>query len=105
MLASPVAYLSSLVPQRWRWLYGLNPMGGVIEGFRRVLTGRGRALGLLQIVSARRVLLLLTGGFFFNELKATKRIRCKEIAKIEGQHCVFALISSRLFGLLELPSV
>src|ERR1700676_2051560 len=38
MLASPVAYPSSLVPQRWRWLYGLNPMAGVIEGFRLALT-------------------------------------------------------------------
>jgi len=33
MLASPVAYPSSLVPARWRWLYGLNPMAGVIDGF------------------------------------------------------------------------
>ena len=41
MLASPVAYPSSLVPVRWRWLYGLNPMAGVIDGFRWALTGRG----------------------------------------------------------------
>src|SRR6266403_5377175 len=34
MLASPVAYPSSLVPEKWRWLYGLNPMAGVVEGFR-----------------------------------------------------------------------
>src|ERR1700724_115753 len=39
MLASPVAYPSSLVPARWRWLYGLNPMAGVIDGFRCALTG------------------------------------------------------------------
>ncbi len=38
--ASPVAYPSSLVPSRW--LYGLNPMTGVIEGFRWALTGLGR---------------------------------------------------------------
>src|SRR5580692_10403199 len=38
MFASPVAYPSSLVPARWRWLYGLNPMAGVIEGFRWSLT-------------------------------------------------------------------
>src|ERR1700682_2238898 len=37
MLASPVAYPSSLVPERWRWLYGLNPMAGGIEGFRWAL--------------------------------------------------------------------
>ena len=41
MFASPVAYPSSLVPQRWRWLYGLNPMAGVIDGFRWALTGHG----------------------------------------------------------------
>ena len=40
MLASPVAYPSSMVPERWRWVYGLNPMVGVIEGFRWALTGR-----------------------------------------------------------------
>ena len=42
MFASPVAYPSDLVPARWRWLYGLNPMAGVIEGFRWSLTGRGK---------------------------------------------------------------
>ncbi len=42
MFASPVAYPASLVPERWRWLYGLNPMSGVIEGFRWALTGQGR---------------------------------------------------------------
>ena len=43
MFASPVAYPSSLVPEKWRWLYGLNPMAGVIEGFRWSLTGHGQA--------------------------------------------------------------
>src|ERR1700676_1433535 len=41
MFASPVAYPSSFVPKRWRWLYGLNPMAGVIEGFRWSLTETG----------------------------------------------------------------
>src|SRR5207302_9872485 len=43
MLASPVAYPSSLVPARWRWLYGLNPMAVVIDGCRSVLIGRVHA--------------------------------------------------------------
>src|SRR5579862_6236246 len=47
MFASPVAYPSSLVPIRWRWLYGLNPMAGVIEGFRWALTGNGQPSVLL----------------------------------------------------------
>ncbi|HKW22389.1 MAG TPA: ABC transporter permease, partial [Ktedonobacterales bacterium] len=41
LFASPVAYPASLVPAKWRWLYGLNPMAGVIEGFRWSLSGRG----------------------------------------------------------------
>jgi lipopolysaccharide transport system permease protein len=43
MFASPVAYPSGLVPPRWRVIYGLNPIAGVIEeGFRCALTGQGR---------------------------------------------------------------
>ncbi|MEO6555587.1 MAG: ABC transporter permease [Nitrospiraceae bacterium] len=40
MFASPIVYPVSLVPEQWRWLYGLNPMAGVIEGFRWALLGR-----------------------------------------------------------------
>src|SRR5258708_31454049 len=40
-LASPVYYSSSMVPERYRWLYGLNPMAGVIDRFRWALTGTG----------------------------------------------------------------
>src|SRR5262249_2554461 len=55
MLASPVAYASSLVPERWRWLYGLNPMSGVIDGFRWALTGHGQPPGSMILVSAAMV--------------------------------------------------
>jgi lipopolysaccharide transport system permease protein len=65
MLASPVAYPSALVPQRWRWLYGLNPMAGVIDGFRWALTGHGQAPSILLLASATGVLVLLLGGLFF----------------------------------------
>jgi lipopolysaccharide transport system permease protein len=65
MLASPVAYPSSLVPERWRWLYGLNPMAGVIDGFRWALTGHGRPPGPMMLVSTAMVVVLLTGGLFF----------------------------------------
>src|SRR5271168_2659439 len=65
MFASPVAYPSSLVPQRWRWLYGLNPMAGVIDGFRWALTGRGAAPGPLMLASASAVLVVVLGGLFF----------------------------------------
>src|SRR5881394_1425100 len=70
MFASPVAYASSLVPARWRWLYGLNPMAGVIDGFRWAITGRGHAPGLLLLASASAVVLVLLGGvFFFNRME------------------------------------
>jgi len=72
MLASPVAYPSSMVPQRWRWLYGLNPMSGVIEGFRWALTGHGRPPGLLEMVSAGMVLAVLASGLiFFQRMEST----------------------------------
>ena len=67
MFASPVAYPSSLVPVRWRWLYGLNPMAGVIDGFRWAITGRGQAPSLLLLASAFAVALVVLGGLcFFN---------------------------------------
>src|SRR5215467_3624403 len=65
MLASPVAYPSSLVPAKWRWLYGLNPMAGVIEGFRWALTGHGQAPGALLLASAGAVAVILAGGIMF----------------------------------------
>jgi lipopolysaccharide transport system permease protein len=70
MFASPVAYPSSLVPPRWRWLYSLNPMAGVIDGFRWAITGRGHAPGLPLLASSAMVVLVLFGGlFFFNRME------------------------------------
>lgn len=72
MLASPVAYPSSLVPQRWRWLYGLNPMAGVIDGFRWALTGHGQPPGAMMLVSIAMVLILLMNGLiFFQRVEGT----------------------------------
>jgi len=65
MFASPVAYPSSLVPQRWRWLYGLNPMAGVIDGFRWALTGHGQPPGPLLLASTAAVAVVFVGGLFF----------------------------------------
>lgn len=67
MFASPVAYPSSLVPERWRWLYGLNPMAGVIDGFRWALTGHGVAPGPLMLASASAVVVVVFGGLLFFE--------------------------------------
>src|SRR5205823_4392119 len=72
MFASPVAYPSSLVPERWRWLYGLNPMAGVIEGFRWALTGRGQPPNLLLAASAGAVFVVLLGGLgYFHKMEST----------------------------------
>lgn len=72
MFASPVAYPSSLVPEKWRWLYGLNPMAGVIEGFRWSLAGRGQPPGRLLLVSVGVVaLVLLSGVSYFQKMETT----------------------------------
>src|SRR5579863_2805678 len=65
MFASPVAYPSALVPVKWRGLYGLNPMAGVIEGFRWALTGHGQPPGVLMAASSAAVGLLVLGGLIY----------------------------------------
>jgi lipopolysaccharide transport system permease protein len=65
MFASPVAYPSSLVPPKWRWLYGLNPMAGVIEGFRWARTGRGQPPSILLAASSLAVVLLVLSGLVY----------------------------------------
>jgi len=72
MIASPVAYPSSLVPEKWRWLYGLNPMAGVIEGFRWSLAGKGEPpSGLLFISMGVVLLVLLSGVAYFQKMETT----------------------------------
>lgn len=72
LLASPVAYPSSLVPEHWRWLYGLNPVAGVIEGFRWALTGHGQAPGAVLLASGGMVAVVLVGGLlFFQRMETT----------------------------------
>jgi lipopolysaccharide transport system permease protein len=71
MFATPVAYPASLVPERWRAVYGLNPMAGVIEGFRGALAG-GPAPGVITLVSAAVVVVLIAGGaMYFRRLEGT----------------------------------
>jgi lipopolysaccharide transport system permease protein len=72
LFGSPVAYPSSLVPERWRWLYGLNPMTGVIEGFRWALTGHGKPPGGLVLVSVGIVAVILCAGLvYFQRMETT----------------------------------
>lgn len=65
LFLSPVAYPSSLVPAHFRALYGLNPMAGVIEGFRWALIGKTPAPGAMLTLSVLIVALLLVGGLFY----------------------------------------
>ena len=72
MFATPVVYSSRLVPDKWRPLYGLNPMTGVVEGFRWALLGGARGLPPQVWVSAVMVVLLLVGGlFYFRRMEST----------------------------------
>lgn len=65
LFATPIAYPTSLVPEPWQVLYGLNPMVGVVEGFRWALLGTGQAPGLLVVVSMLMVAALLASGLYY----------------------------------------
>jgi lipopolysaccharide transport system permease protein len=72
MYASPVAYPVSLVPEPWRPLYSLNPMAGVIEGFRWALLGNASPDFTVMAVSAAMVGTLLVGGMvYFKKMELT----------------------------------
>ena len=64
-VALPVLYPSSIVPERLRFLYGMNPMAGVIEGFRWAILGKANPDWKIVLVSAGVVLVLLVGGIIF----------------------------------------
>src|SRR5262249_35213179 len=63
--ASPIAYPLSLVPAKWRVLYGLNPMVGIIEGFRWALLGSAGPDQWILFSSALIVIILLASGVIF----------------------------------------
>lgn len=65
LFATPIAYPSSIVPESWRALYGLNPMAGVVEGFRWALLGKETGVGPMIIVSIMVVAILLVGGLVY----------------------------------------
>ena len=72
MFATPIAYPSSLLDEPWRTLYGINPMAGVVEGFRWALLGTETAPGPIVLVSALvAVGLLISGAFYFRRMEKT----------------------------------
>jgi lipopolysaccharide transport system permease protein len=64
LFVTPVAYPSSLVPERWQLLYGVNPMAGVVDGFRWALLGEAPP-GPLVVMSVATTAMLLIGGMFY----------------------------------------
>jgi lipopolysaccharide transport system permease protein len=72
MFASPVAYPVSIVPEQWRLLYGMNPLVGIIEGFRWALLGKESPDLTVMIASTGVILALLFGGIvYFNWMERT----------------------------------
>jgi len=72
LFATPIAYPSSLLSEPWRTLYGLNPMVGVVEGFRWALLGTQTAPGPIILVSTLAALaLLVSGAFYFRRMEKT----------------------------------
>ncbi len=70
--STPIAYSSRLVPASWRWLYGLNPMAGVVEGFRWALLGKGEGIEPMVMISVLAVVVLLIGGLvYFRRMEKT----------------------------------
>ena len=72
LFATPIAYPLSLVPENWQLVYALNPMVGVVEGFRWALLGKSEALSVSMLISAIVVVFLLIGGlFYFRRMERT----------------------------------
>lgn len=72
MYATPIVYPSSLLPEPWRTIYGINPMVGVVEGFRWALLGTDTAPGLMILVSTVvSLLVLVSGAFVFRRMERT----------------------------------
>ncbi len=69
---TPVTYSSSLVPEKWRALYGMNPMAGVVEGFRWALLGKKAGPGpILGVSMAVVAVLLVSGVYYFRRMEKT----------------------------------
>lgn len=72
LFATPIAYPSSLLPEPWRTVYAINPMVGVVEGFRWALLGSNTVPGpMIMVSSLVSVLLLISGAFYFRRLEKT----------------------------------
>jgi lipopolysaccharide transport system permease protein len=73
LFASPVAYSTDFVPEQWRTIYYLNPMAGIIDGFRWALVGQGGAapVGPVLVATAVTAVVLLLGLAYFRRVERT----------------------------------
>jgi homopolymeric O-antigen transport system permease protein len=72
LLVTPVAYSSSVVPEQWQWLYALNPMVGVVEGFRwALLDAPPPDIQTLAISTTITMIVLITGMYYFRRMERT----------------------------------
>jgi lipopolysaccharide transport system permease protein len=72
LFATPIAYPSSLIPEPWRVVYGINPMAGVVEGFRWALLNTDSPPGLMLAVSTiTSLILLVSGAYYFRRAEKT----------------------------------
>jgi lipopolysaccharide transport system permease protein len=69
MFVTPVVYPASLIPAQWRWLFNLNPMSGLIEGFRAVFLGRAFDFGGLAASAGVAIVLFFIGVMIFERIE------------------------------------
>jgi len=71
LFATPIAYPSSLLPEPWRSVYGLNPMAGVVEGFRWALLGAPPPGAMIWVSALAAIGILVSGAFYFSRMEKT----------------------------------
>ncbi|MEJ2708553.1 MAG: ABC transporter permease [Anaerolineales bacterium] len=72
LFVTPVPYPSSMIPEKWQLIFGLNPMTGVVEGFRWALLGTGTPPGpMLAVSTAIALVILVSGLFYFRRMERT----------------------------------
>jgi lipopolysaccharide transport system permease protein len=71
MFASPIIYPASIVPERWRWALALNPLTGIIEGFRSALFGRAFDWEALALSAALTLATLIYAAYDFRRMEKT----------------------------------
>jgi lipopolysaccharide transport system permease protein len=69
MFASPIIYPSSLVPERWRWAYALNPLVGIVESFRAVVLEREVPWGMLGYAGVFAAMMLVYSSYMFRRME------------------------------------